>query len=248
MSTDQRTHQVELAARNNAIWCDTISEAHGSAGTFQRTFWINSGISPRFYPNIVTLAPADDEHRAAIRALADSKTESGWGVKDSFARIDLAPLGFEPLFDASWIWLAPERMQAPEQNDLAWSIVRSPDELAAWEAAWNGTPAGLPVDYEVLFPTQLLARDDIAFITIRQDDQVIAGAIANNTKDVVGISNLFLPEVKKSFCLAQCLYAALRLFPGLPLVGYESGGDLATMLAAGFETIGPLRVWLRATA
>ena len=32
---------------------------------------------------------------------------------------------------------------------------------------------------------------------------------------------------------------------GLPLVGYESGADLAPPVATGFEQVGPLRVWVR---
>jgi hypothetical protein len=32
-------------------------------------------------------------------------------------------------------------------------------------------------------------------------------------------------------------------FPGLPLVGYELGHDLAATKLARFETMGPLRIW-----
>jgi hypothetical protein len=40
-----------------------------------------------------------------------------------------------------------------------------------------------------------------------------------------------------------------EIFPGLPLVGYECGYELAAAHRAGFETVGPLRVWsLRAGA
>ena len=34
-------------------------------------------------------------------------------------------------------------------------------------------------------------------------------------------------------------------YPGLPLVGYESGDDLAAARRAGFTSTGPLRVWLK---
>jgi hypothetical protein len=36
---------------------------------------------------------------------------------------------------------------------------------------------------------------------------------------------------------------AYEVFPGLPLVGYDRGNELAAAHQAGFETIGPLRVW-----
>ena len=37
-----------------------------------------------------------------------------------------------------------------------------------------------------------------------------------------------------------------QTFPRLPLVGYESGNELAAALDAGFEIGDPLRVWVRA--
>jgi len=40
--------------------------------------------------------------------------------------------------------------------------------------------------------------------------------------------------------------AALR--PGLPVVGYESGEDLAAAREAGGRVLGPLRVWTRGSA
>jgi hypothetical protein len=41
----------------------------------------------------------------------------------------------------------------------------------------------------------------------------------------------------------------MAIFPGTALVGYEHGDDLVAMLALGFTTLGPLRIWeLGATA
>jgi len=38
---------------------------------------------------------------------------------------------------------------------------------------------------------------------------------------------------------------APEIFPGLPLVGYEHGVELAAAHHAGFKTVGSLRVWRR---
>jgi hypothetical protein len=38
--------------------------------------------------------------------------------------------------------------------------------------------------------------------------------------------------------------AVQAAFPGLPMVGYERGQDLVTMLGLGFRSLGSLRVWL----
>jgi hypothetical protein len=39
--------------------------------------------------------------------------------------------------------------------------------------------------------------------------------------------------------------AVAKLRPGLPIVGYERGQDLAAARQAGFRVLGPLRVWAR---
>jgi hypothetical protein len=40
----------------------------------------------------------------------------------------------------------------------------------------------------------------------------------------------------------------IDLFPGLPIVGYESGAELALTQALGFEAVHPLRVWETVTS
>jgi hypothetical protein len=64
------------------------------------------------------------------------------------------------------------------------------------------------------------------------------GAIANRTGPVVGVSNLFGDWRAAADSIAG-------RYPGLPLVGYESGDDLAAARRAGFTSTGPLRVWLK---
>jgi hypothetical protein len=34
-------------------------------------------------------------------------------------------------------------------------------------------------------------------------------------------------------------------YPGLPIVGYQSGDELAAARRAGFTSTGPLRVWIK---
>ena len=59
---------------------------------------------------------------------------------------------------------------------------------------------------------------------------------------MVGVSNVF-GEAASAW--SGCLAFAASSFPGMPLVGYEQGDDLAQALHHGFEPAGPLRVWVR---
>src|SRR4051794_3067323 len=93
------------AAYNNAAWCDMVCRAHGNPGNFEPEIWYSPTPTPRFYPNAVTLKVMGSEAQIpAIQRLLDSETLAGFAVKDSFLTLNLAPLGFNPLFEAVWLW------------------------------------------------------------------------------------------------------------------------------------------------
>ena len=78
------------------------------------------------------------------------------------------------------------------------------------------------------------------------DLEVVAGGIANRAENVVGLSNVFT-EVGGAVSVWTDLAALTAMtFPGLPLVGYETGDDLAAAVDSGFQAGDPLRVWARA--
>jgi hypothetical protein len=47
---------------------------------------------------------------------------------------------------------------------------------------------------------------------------------------------------------AGVVRAVASLRPGLPIVGYERGEDLAAARRAGFTVLGSLRIWARRSA
>lgn len=205
---------------------------------------------PRFYPNAVTLstnAGVADQF-AAIRDLVAAAPLASFGVKDSFAALDLAPLAFRILFEAQWLWRAASRPPpARLGTGLSWTTVQEPADLIRWEAAWNGVSADDPSTLPPhLFLPALLSNPDIRFIAGYADRQIVAGAIAIRTGDVVGVSNVFAPEADAARYWAGCLATIIAAYPGLPLVGYERGNGLIIAQALGFEVVGPLRVWSNA--
>jgi hypothetical protein len=235
--------RVELAARNNAIWCDTVCRAHGIPGEFHEEMWLNRQPVPRFYSNMVTLSgQARGAQLAQLQAL-ETQLTGPWSIKDSFACLDLAPLGFRPLFDATWLWHEPSHtfpgIHIPGVN---WSRVESGRELAEWEAAWNGEPAG---GYPRIFLPALLSDPDVLFIAAYQAREIAAGAIANYTDEVVGLSNIFVRAGDAAVFWEGFLNMTRELFPGLPVVGYERGPGLALAQRAGFRLLNPMRVWIR---
>jgi hypothetical protein len=178
-------------------------------------------VVPRFYPNAVTLRPGEAEaQRSAIEMLVASNLPGHWAVKDSFAELDLGRLGFEVLFDACWI-----RTTMPAIG---------PSTDIVWQRETQSS--------------SVLPFDDPAFalFTGRRGFRVVAGGMLYRADGVVGISNVVAEAADAVAVWRSLILLAAQAFPRLPVVGYESGGELEAALDAGFELGDPLRVWVKA--
>src|SRR4051812_11656702 len=112
------------AARNNAAWVNAVARSHWMATRCDGSAWRADGRMPPFYPNLVTLDPEVD-----ARTLLDDLPRGaaqGWGLKDSFARLDLTSDGFVPVFEAVWI----ARTTRGPAADGAVTRVTTPEGLA----------------------------------------------------------------------------------------------------------------------
>jgi hypothetical protein len=206
------------AARNNALWCDAVCRARGIPTAFSDDVWTALRRSPPYYPDAVTLTAG----ATADQVLRDIDTSAGCSVKDSFATLDLSGHGFRVLFDAEWI----RRDAAPAPpGEPAWTPVRDPADFGRWDVGDVFRPA-------------LLTEPGVIFLAGPD-----GGVIANRTGDVVGLSNLVARGDIDAW--AEAVHAITSHHPGLPIVGYESGDDLAAAGRAGFVRTGPLRIWIK---
>ncbi|WIM14071.1 hypothetical protein [Enhydrobacter sp.] len=201
--------------------------AHGTTGRFLVHTWVNAEPVPRFYPNVVTLTAGQAdiaEQRQAVRILLKSHLPGRWAVKDSFGTLDIARLGFEVLQEASWI-----RKQQPKPAPLVSGL--------AWERAGPGGEA---------FPTMLYGDENFAMFSGRRDGAIVAGGTLYRADKVVGLSNVVADADDEPGVWRDLCSLAAATFPGLPLVGYESGDELTAAHKAGFEIGDPLRIWVKA--
>lgn len=249
--TEMKSEIRALAAYNNAMWCDAVCRAQDRPGEFHNALWLSRLGTPRFYPDAVTTAGAEaaPAQIEAIAGLIGSDRQRDWFVKDSFHCLPLASLGFRPFFDAEWIAMKEARPDGgPHQQGYRSTVVVDEAGLSVWERSWVGEEAmGTPKPLARVFMSRLLADDNIVFASFEGEEGNVGGGILNRGADVVGVSNLFGPELDRVW--RGMIAVAVEHFPGLPLVGYEHGHDLAVAKMAGFEAIGPLRIWkLPATA
>ena len=239
--------RIELAARNNACWCDLMCGAHGVPGEFLRDVWRNRHAVPPFHSNLVVIArtAGGESTMASIRGFLARPPQPGWSLKDSFASLDLAPLGFVPCFEATWLWCEiPQRHPSALPTRLEWTRVRTGADLARWEAAWWGDARHeAQARDRTQFPDSLLENPDVTFLQALRGEEVVAGAILNCSDEVVGLSNVFVHGSEPVAARTALLQAVRHNFPGRPVVCYERGDDLSTALVCGFEPVGGLIVW-----
>ncbi|MGN5632512.1 hypothetical protein [Streptomyces sp. AC154] len=212
-----------------------MSRSHGLASTFGAQAWTAPARTPLYYPDAVTLVPGTE--LSAVATGIDT-TMPGASVEDSFADLDLVDAGFQVLFEGQWIH-RPASAPATA-SDLGWEVAGTRDKLRAWAHAWDDGDGNAD-----LFRPELL-DDPATFVLAGRspDGEVVAGAVASRSDQVVGVSNVFALKGGPDAAWPGVLDAVHSLFPAAPVVGYEHGDDLAAALRHGFEPVGPLRIWL----
>jgi hypothetical protein len=237
LDDDRRANLVRAAVRNNAEWCDLMCGLHGIGSWFRGDIWAAERPSPPPYPDAMTLEPTASVE--SVLAEIDIDTP-GCSIKDSFALLDLSPAGFRVLFDAHWLYRPAEPPPETEAVDPRWIRIRHADALSGGEKSWSGgdQPIGL-------FPGALLREQAVAVLGTSSRDRIDAGAIANCSDSLVGVSNLFTRDGDLDKAWPACLVAVTEHFPGLPVVAHEHGSALAAAFRHGFEATGALRVWVK---
>ena len=225
------------AVLDNATWCHLVCSTLGIEGRFEADAWVSPRRTPPGYPDAVTLIP--DASGGDVLSRIDGS--DGCSVKDSFADLDLESQGFRILFDARWICREAGPAPAP---GVRWTRVTQPVELRAWALQHGGGPT---------FSDRLLAPASVVILAAHDAGELIGGAIASVADAAVGILNVFVTDSRIAdagdaafmAAFAGATGAIAERFPDRPIVGYLAGAELAAARAAGYEEIGPLRVWLK---
>lgn len=161
--------------------------------------------------------------------------ESG-AVADSFGDLDLAPHGFTPLVDATWVH-HPRRNELRSTLPTGWSVVRDPELLAEWNRAH---------DYAGVLVSAVLERPEFVVLARHVGGALAGGAVIHGggRPDVVGLSNAWsATSVEVDY--TELLAVAAALHPGSSVTDFAQEADLGAMVAAGFTPLGPQRVWVR---
>jgi hypothetical protein len=182
---------------------------------------------PRWHSAVKTLRP-----RVAVdTVLAAMSSHEHGTVADSFGDLDLGAHGFTLLIEAVWLYRAPDpRPQAGVPP--GWSVVADPRLLIEWNRAHDTEGVLLP---------SMLTDPRFTVLALAERGALAAGAVLHDTGSAVGVSNTWSHDVPLEW--EPLLAAVASVHPGQPLVDYAA--DTAPNVRAGFEPVGPQRVWER---
>ena len=240
---DRDLARAKLCAANNADLYQSVFRAHGIGNQRNAAMWWSEEPAPPYYSNLTTLDP--DAHAVQTESVAGLKSTLGrsFSVKDGFCRLDLEASGFRQLFTATWIWAEAEQIASRSRNRMpgGWRRIDDAAMLEAWETAW--VAGGSPTDIRV-FPDAILDDPEIVILGRAAAAGFDAGCIANLSQGTVGLSNVFSTAGPAPAVFEEAALAVSAVVPGRPLVGYESDEALGAAVAAGFQPVGDLRIWL----
>jgi len=219
--------RLRCAVDANVAWHEDLCALHGVGSALTDGLWSALTRPPPLHADAVSVEPAVSADQV-IAALAGREH---CAFKDSFSTIDGTAAGFDLLFSASWIH-CPAGTALPGSR---WAVVTDTSDLADWTQQ-HGTS-------DVLLPG-LLERAHFKILAFREDDRIVAGAVARLGSGTVDVSNVWAtPGHQVEW--AELAGAVHTQFPGRALVGYEHGADLEAAIAGGFSAVGELRVWVR---
>ena len=223
--------RLASAVAASAAWYAAIFKLHKVAFGQEAGLWAAQAPPPPLHSAVKTLRPGIDTDRV----LAALRRAGTGGVADSFGDLPLDEANFTLLFESSWIFrrAATPSTRAPASTDQ-WTTVRTAAGLAAWTARHDTS--------DVLLPG-VLDLPSMSILEHHDEAGAAMGAIAHRTGSVVSVSNVHATSGHR-VDWRRLTDAVTALHPGYPIVGYERGPELEAAKDAGFDVVGPQRVWV----
>jgi GNAT superfamily N-acetyltransferase len=239
---------IAIAALNNVLQSEAVLAAAGSAGTFTDTFWTNAHTFDIPYANGATLSSAahGQRHFEAVEQLTTSRPGSApTYVMDSWAALDLAPLGYSVRIADKW-FLRDRALEQAASSTEGVEIIDSASALAEWEAAsvvgFGGVAPDVPGH---TYPAILLGDERFTFFAMRIDGELCAGVMLFRDPHCTGVYTFFtLPEYRGRGLGTDLLSHALSRAPDLPLATNPSEMSRGIFSKLGFRAVGERRIWV----
>lgn len=221
--------RLRLAVDASVAWYDDVFALHGIPAQVDAGLWSALGSPMPWHSAAKTVEPGVETERA-VEAVSVYDHRS---VADSFGDLALDDHGFTLLFEATWLYRGPVADAGGDPPE-GWSVVADADGLAEWSAAH---------DYVGVLRPAVLDHPRFRVLACHRAGALVGGAVTHDGAGALGFSNAWgAGEVAAS---AEVLAVVAALHPGRAITDFAQGTELEAMLAAGFASLGPQRVWIR---
>ena len=242
---------VPEAAANLAGWHDSHLKALGLRTEADPVLWRGTQQAPVLFFSAVTLggpeqAPAQLE---TITSWASTRKGEDLAVCDSWATLDLAPLGFDVMRRAQWMIRMPaEPNRSPFPGGFHIERVVIERQMLAWEAAGaKGFESKTQPEPGAWHPTALLEDARMQVFAGKEGDEVVAGAMAYlSERGICGVYGVsVLPGHRRKGYAEQLTWRCVLARPHVPASLQPSETAHALYKKMGFEDAGEYVVWFR---
>jgi hypothetical protein len=224
--------RLRAAVDTSLAWYEDVFALHDIPTRTANGLWWALRAPPPWHSGVKTTGPGVDVRQVLA-------VHGGGAVADSFGDLDLRPHGFRVLLDAMWVHHAP-LSTPPSQLPAGWRVVGDPEMLAEWSRAH---------DYVGVLSPEVLDRPSFTVLARHSGGALVGGAVVHlpsgSRHRGVGLSNTWAAD-SSTIDHAELLAVIATLHPGAEVTDFAHGDGLELMLAAGYATLGPQRVWLRA--
>jgi hypothetical protein len=233
------TVKKQAVINNNKCLYASVFASHGIPLLENDNMYYSLRKAPPLNSNICTKVPQwrPESIFETIEKTAQEEDWDSWSVKDSFCDLDLAPYGFETLFDAQWLYLqASDFVPAFDKPALVFRQVRTKEELDLWNKVW--------AENEALYQKNMLDDPSLTFVIGHENDTPTHAALLNRSDDVLGISNFF-PEEDVAGRWGDLIAYIQEVWGPIDIVGYERKDTIAQLAPLHILPVGDLRIWIK---
>jgi len=232
MFIDEKVKQLTtIAIGNNVALCQCVADAHKIPTISKNGVWMAPHRMPPYYPNLITTEPNSDvmEH---IELLCQ-RLEPGWGLKDSYANLDLGSNACRLAMTGNWFGASTCAIQnKPPDRLCSATIVQRESDFRRWIRAWDSGMDGK------VFPAHAYKDENLQFVLVESEEQIVGGLLLNRSGNGIGMSNWFGDLNSVVWAMTEAVISDQWI------VGYTDSEEIVRLTGYGFEQLQAMKVWI----
>jgi len=223
--------EIQSAIENNVALCQRVADAHNISTISENGVWMTPHRMPPYYPNLITTESNSDvtDHIEYLH----QRLDSGWGLKDSYARLQLGSNDCRLAITGNWFSASAYAIRKKAPSELSRvTTVQCERDFHRWICAWDSAMDGK------IFPSHLWQDENLQFVLAESEAQIIGGLLLNRSSRGIGMSNWFGDLISVVWTMTETVNSDQRI------VGYTDSEEIEQLSSFGFEKWQAMKVWI----